>query len=49
MVYSKWGYILEATIELLEQAFQNLDNDFFIIFTESCITIKKNDVLYDFL
>lgn len=46
---TKWGYILDATIELLITAFRDKENEFFIICSESCIPIISFDLLYEYL
>lgn len=46
---TKWGFLIQATINLLFYALQNKDNHKFILVSESCLPIKSFNLLYDFL
>lgn len=46
---TKWGFILNAIYELFHQAFNNKDNEFFIICSESCIPLISFHLLYQYL
>jgi hypothetical protein len=42
-----WGYIVEAYIELLKEAFKDPDNYKFVTISESCLPIKSFDEFYN--
>jgi hypothetical protein len=43
---TKWGFIVDAYMELFKEAFKNKDNYKFITISESCVPIKSFDSLY---
>lgn len=43
---TKWGFIVDAYMELFEEAFKDNSNYKFITISESCIPIKSFDLLY---
>lgn len=47
LVNTGWGYIVEAYIQLFEEAMKDKSNKKFITVSESCIPIKSFDVLYN--
>ena len=49
LVPTKWGFLTDATVNLLFSALQNKDNFKFILVSESCLPIKSFDILYKFL
>jgi hypothetical protein len=51
LVSTKWGDIslVNATINLLEEAYMNPDNMFFILVSDSCIPITTFNEFYNFL
>lgn len=44
---TKWGFIVDAYMELFKTAFENKDNFKFITISESCVPIKPFNMLYD--
>jgi len=42
-----WGYIVDAYIELLKEAYKDPDNYKFVTISESCLPIKSFDQFYD--
>jgi len=44
---TKWGFIVDAYLELFKIAFKNKDNYKFITISESCIPIKPFNLLYN--
>jgi hypothetical protein len=42
-----WGFIVRAYMELLKEAYKDLDNYKFVVISESCLPIKTFDNFYD--
>lgn len=44
---TEWGKIVEAEVSLFKEAYKDKDNYKFITISESCVPIKKFDILYN--
>lgn len=44
---TKWGFILEAIFKLLSTAYENKENEYFVICSESCIPVISFELFYD--
>ena len=47
LVETKHGFLVEAMVKLMENALKDKDNKFFVFISDSCIPIKKFDIMYE--
>ena len=47
LVETKHGFLVEAMIKLMNAGLKDKDNKFFVFVSDSCIPIKRFDVLYE--
>ena len=47
LVETKHGFLVEAMVQLMKSAIKDSNNKFFIFVSDSCIPIKKFDIMYD--
>ena len=47
LVETKYGFLVEAMVKLMDSGLKDKNNKFFVFVSDSCIPIKKFDVLYE--
>ena len=47
LVETKYGFLVEAMVKLMDSGLKDKNKKFFVFVSDSCIPIKKFDVLYE--